>query len=77
MTFYQAEIVNPHPKEIEPMSRIAAARISFVACLSLSPLAAGPALAGNASGTIGRGATTLKVADAVAWKTSATSARSR
>ena len=51
------------------MSRFTAAPFSFAAGAALAVLmAAAPALAGSASGTIGRKTTTLKVADAVAYK---------
>lgn len=51
------------------MSRLAIARLSFAVTLAAAvSMAAAPVLAASASGTIGRGATTLRVADAVAYK---------
>lgn len=51
------------------MSRLAVAPCSFAVAIAVAvSMAAAPPLAASASGTIGRGATTLKVADAVAWK---------
>lgn len=51
------------------MSRLAIARLSIAVTLAAAvSMAATPVLAATASGTIGRGATTLKVADAVAYK---------